>query len=97
MDSTALVRELTRSTGNRGDDAEPRNLGRYRVLRCLGDGGMSTVYLGYDPAENRPVALKLLAEHLAGDRGSIERFRREARLGQDLHFRHVVRTIGCER
>jgi len=39
----------------------------------------------------------LLADHLSGDRGSVERFRREARLGQDLQFRHLCRTLGCER
>jgi len=97
MDSTATVREANPATANHRDEAEPRNLGRYRVLRRLGDGGMSAVYLGYDPVANRPVALKLLADHLAGDRGSIDRFQREARLGQDLHFRHLVRTLGCER
>ena len=31
---------------------------------------MSTVYLGYDPQERRPVALKVLAEHLHDDRSS---------------------------
>src|SRR5262245_55709487 len=97
MDSTATVRDANPASANHRDEAEPRNLGRYRVLRRLGDGGMSTVYLGYDPVDNRPVALKLLADHLAGDRGSIDRFQREARLGQDLQFRHLVRTLGCER
>ncbi|HTK75579.1 MAG TPA: serine/threonine-protein kinase [Gemmataceae bacterium] len=97
MDSTATAREASPATAHHRDDAEPRNLGRYRVLRRLGDGGMSTVYLGYDPEANRPVALKLLADHLAGDRGSIDRFQREARLGQNLQFRHLVRTLGCER
>jgi eukaryotic-like serine/threonine-protein kinase len=97
MDTTAPVREPIPATGHHREDAEPRNLGRYRVLRRLGDGGMSTVYLAYDPVAIRPVAIKLLADHLAGDRGSIDRFQREARLGQDLHFRHLVRTLGCER
>src|SRR5947209_16361033 len=79
------------------DETEPRAFGRYRVLRRLGDGGMSTVYLGYDPQERRPVALKVLAEHLRDDRPSAHRFRREAKLGQTIQCPHVVRTLGAER
>ncbi|MFO0809685.1 MAG: serine/threonine-protein kinase [Gemmataceae bacterium] len=79
------------------DDAEPRHFGRYRVLRRLADGGMSAVYLGYDPVERRPVALKVLADHLTHDKTSTDRFLREARLGQSLQHQHLVRTLGAER
>src|SRR5262245_34913844 len=79
------------------DDAEPRSFGRYRVLRRLGDGGMSTVYLGYDPQDKRPVALKVLADHLHNDRTSADRFLREARLGQSIQCPHIVRTLAAER
>jgi serine/threonine protein kinase len=41
--------------------------GRYRVERELGHGGMATVYLAHDEALERPVAVKVLPEHLAGD------------------------------
>ena len=41
--------------------------GRYRLVRPLGHGGMATVYLGRDSELDRPVAVKLLAESLAGD------------------------------
>ncbi len=79
------------------DDSEPRTFGHYHVLRRLGDGGMSTVYLGFDPVEKRPVALKVLAEHLHVDRASIDRFQREARLGKSLQFPHLVRTLAADR
>jgi serine/threonine-protein kinase len=58
---------------------------------------MSVVYLAFDPQEKRPVALKVLAEHLHHDRGSRDRFGREARLGQALQFPHLVRTLSAER
>ena len=41
--------------------------GRYRLERRLGAGGMSTVFLASDTVLERPVAVKLLAEHLADD------------------------------
>jgi eukaryotic-like serine/threonine-protein kinase len=79
------------------DDAEPRTLGRFRILRRLGDGGMSSVYLAYDPQERRPVALKVLADHLSHDRDSTNRFLREAQFGQTLRFPHLIRTLGSDR
>ena len=42
--------------------------GRYLIENTLGHGGMAVVYLAQDRELGRPVALKLLAENLAGDR-----------------------------
>jgi eukaryotic-like serine/threonine-protein kinase len=64
--------------------------GRYRLERPLGHGGMATVYLGYDEELHRPVAIKLLAEHLAGDADLRRRFLREARLAARLSHPNVV-------
>jgi serine/threonine protein kinase len=52
--------------------------GRYELSTRLGVGGMSTVYLAFDRRLERQVAIKLLAEHLAGDSQFVTRFRREA-------------------
>jgi serine/threonine protein kinase len=97
MDSTAPPLAIGPRLEPHRDEAEPRTLGRYHVLRRLGEGGMSTVYLGYDPQEKRPVALKVLAEHLHHDRGYLDRFQREARLGKALQFPHLVRTLAADR
>jgi serine/threonine protein kinase len=64
--------------------------GRYRLERPLGHGGMATVYLAHDEELHRPVALKLLAEHLASDADFRKRFLREARLAARLSHPNVV-------
>ena len=64
--------------------------GRYRLERPLGHGGMATVYLAHDEELGRPVAIKLLAEHLTGDSAFRERFLREARLAAGLSHPNVV-------
>jgi serine/threonine-protein kinase len=51
---------------------------------------MSTVYLSYDVAARRPVAVKLLADHLADRPEFVSRFYREARLSQFLQHPNLV-------
>jgi serine/threonine protein kinase len=64
--------------------------GRYRIERPLGHGGMASVYLGLDTELERQVAIKLLAENLAGDEDLRERFVREARLAARLSDPNIV-------
>jgi serine/threonine protein kinase len=64
--------------------------GRYRLERPLGRGGMASVYLAHDAELDRPVAVKLLAESLAGNTDFRKRFLREARLAARLSHPNVV-------
>jgi serine/threonine protein kinase len=64
--------------------------GRYRLERPLGRGGMATVYLACDTELDRPVAVKVLAESLAGDAAFRSRLLREARLAARLSHPNVV-------
>jgi serine/threonine protein kinase len=68
-------------------------LGGYRLLRKLGEGGMGTVYLAYSEAENQQVALKVLSETLAANPSYVERFYREARNGALLNHANIVRNL----
>src|SRR5437660_2296011 len=65
---------------------------RFAVERTLGRGGMATVYLARDVRLDRPVALKVLAEHFTGDEAFRERFLREARLAARFIHPNVVQV-----
>ena len=64
--------------------------GRYRIADVLGRGGMATVYLARDDELDRPVAVKVLAGHLADDPSFRDRFVREARLAAGLSHPNIV-------
>lgn len=64
--------------------------GRYRLEQPLGRGGMASVFLARDVELDRSVAVKLLAESLAGDPSFEKRFVREARLAARLSHPNVV-------
>ncbi len=66
------------------------NIGPYRIMEQLGQGGMATVYKAYHAALDRYVALKVL--HPAfGEEPSFEaRFKREARLVAKLEHPNII-------
>ncbi len=72
--------------------SELRSLGAFRLLRKLGEGGMGTVYLGFDVKTAQQVAIKILNEELALHQASIDRFNREGRSGVLLDHPNLVRT-----
>ncbi len=78
-------------TTDSGDSSKtrPPHIGRYRLTKTLGRGAMGVVYLGYDEAIDRQVAIKTIHRALLeGEDGAewLERFRREVRAaGRCLH------------
>ncbi|MEW6637906.1 MAG: serine/threonine-protein kinase [Actinomycetota bacterium] len=65
--------------------------GRFVLLREIGAGGMSTVYLGRDEVLDRHVAVKILAAGLE-DSEVAERFRREGRTAARLSHPNIVQV-----
>jgi serine/threonine protein kinase len=65
--------------------------GRYKILDCLGHGGMSIVYKADDPVLNRVVAIKLLTPDRELDEQSILRLQQEGRAASRLDHPGIVR------
>ncbi len=67
-----------------------KSVGKHRLLRLLGAGGMGVVHLALDTALGRRVALKTLPAHAHVSAGARERFGREARAVARLHHPNMV-------
>ena len=68
-----------------------QQVGTYRLLRVLGEGGFATVYLGEHLHLGRLAALKLL--HFSFSPEDSEAFRKEAQLIARLEHPHIVRVL----
>ncbi|MCC7183001.1 MAG: serine/threonine protein kinase, partial [Rhodocyclaceae bacterium] len=73
--------------------SQPDKLGKYRVVRPLGEGAMGVVYEGHDPGIDRRVAIKTLKrEHLERSEADdvLARFAREAQAAGRLNHPGIV-------
>ena len=66
----------------------PETIGRYRLTRQLGSGGMGVVFAAHDDRLDRPVAIKRIRE-ASGDAGLRERLLREARAAASISHPNV--------
>ena len=64
--------------------------GRYRLEERIGIGGMARVYKATDINLDRPVAIKILHEHLASDSTFEQRFIREAKFVASFNHPNIV-------
>jgi tRNA A-37 threonylcarbamoyl transferase component Bud32 len=67
--------------------------GRYRIVRRIDAGGMGEIWEADDTLLGRRIAIKVLAEELAGDPVALRRFRREARATAKLDHPNVIRVF----
>lgn len=69
----------------------PRTLvGRYRLERRRGRGGMGTVYEAIDSGLERRVAVKVIRDELVGSAEAAKRFQREARAAAGFAHPNVI-------
>lgn len=71
-------------------------MGRYEIEKVIGRGGMGVVLKGHDGELNRPVAIKVLAPHLAHNGLARQRFAREGRAAAAVVHEHVVPIYGVD-
>jgi predicted Ser/Thr protein kinase len=86
-----LARTATAHDGAPTPDPTRRigeTLGRYRIERELGQGGMGVVYVAFDPDLERRVALKVLRSTTSKE--ATQRLQREARAMARLNHPNVV-------
>ncbi|HEX5104206.1 MAG TPA: serine/threonine-protein kinase, partial [Pirellulaceae bacterium] len=74
----------------RDGDESPRQIGRFRIERRIGEGGFGVVFLAVDPVLNRRVALKLPRPETIISSSWRSRFLREAEAAALLDHPHIV-------
>ena len=67
--------------------------GRYAIVKKVGEGGMSFVYLAQDVSTNVRYAIKILSPALSQDGNAMARLRREAALGIRLAHPNVCHIV----
>ncbi len=74
------------------ENAGPKavTIDHYEVRRKLAKGGMGAIYVGYEKALDREVALKFLDLSLCHDKCIVERFDLEAKAAADLKHPNIV-------
>ncbi|MDQ3254671.1 MAG: protein kinase [Acidobacteriota bacterium] len=65
-------------------------VGRYKVLSPLGEGGMGAVYLAQDSSLGRKVAIKFLSSQFAAEEDRVRRFEIEARAASALNHPNIL-------
>jgi len=65
-----------------------------RVLRLIGEGGMSRVYLASRERDDEPLVVKILRSDIASDRTALARFMEEFALVERIRTRHVAHIYG---
>jgi len=67
-----------------------QQIGKYLVVRLIGEGGMGRVYEATDPIINRHVAIKTISGHLLQTREARGRFVREAQAAGQLSHPNLI-------
>ena len=67
----------------------PATVGRYQIVRHLGQGAVGTLFLAHDPSIDRMVAIKIMRDE-TDDPDQRARFQREARAAGRLRHPNIV-------
>ena len=73
-----------------------QQLGPYKLIKKLGEGGMGVVYLGEDTLTGRKAALKVITQKPGQGPEALSRFRREARAAGKLNHPNIIAAYGAD-
>src|SRR5512139_942410 len=65
-------------------------IGQFKIVSAIGQGGMATVYKAYQAAFDRYVAIKVLSRQFSDDPTFVKRFQREARVIAKIEHKYIV-------
>lgn len=97
MSRTAMISDLTRVEevarlpDSDAPDAQVVEINGYKVIRKIGSGGMSSVYLVERMADHQEVVLKILDSKLCEDNEFLMRFIQEFGLIAKIENHHIVK------
>ncbi|HOX39947.1 MAG TPA: bifunctional serine/threonine-protein kinase/formylglycine-generating enzyme family protein [Candidatus Brocadiia bacterium] len=74
-------------------DRIPLNIGGYKIVERLGQGGVSVVFKAVQSSMNRVVALKVLTKRAAANPNALKRFKQETALIGRLNHPNIVQGI----
>lgn len=72
------------------EDLTGKEIGQFRIVGPLGEGGMAAVYQAFQPGTERYVALKILPSHYSDDPTFRERFQLEAKTIAKFQHPHIL-------
>lgn len=90
-----LTHIIAERLGGQGRDAlGDKVVNGYRIVRCVGRGGMAVVYEAIRQSDGQRCALKMLSHKLIYDARALTRFRDEAKVLDTLRHESLVRPMG---
>lgn len=72
------------------DELIGKQLGGFKIISLIGQGGMASVYRAHQASMERDVALKILPKQFALDPNFVGRFKREARVIAQLEHNNIL-------
>jgi hypothetical protein len=87
--AAALVEAASSHPHGWRNDILPTSIGRYRIVRLIGQGGMGSVYEAQQESPKRAVAIKVIGAAFPSKR-MVQRFQREIEILGRLHHPNIA-------
>jgi len=72
----------------------PSKIGPYKIESLLGKGGMSYLYLGFNPGARQPIVIKVLSPKYFANKEMVSRFLKEAQIIEMTDHPNIVKLYG---